>query len=219
MTPKQTMNYGLAKNLTLLFLLIFTLLNVFYRWVGINATITLQFATGLIYLVLAVADHMQRNSASTLPEDRFAYITNGMIAVKGLKLFAFTGVAIGLYVMGTRLQALSGIIIILVLGEACVFFFRLARKNYFISLFNNYILFALESDAKVFARHITAVEYRYDMLFLTKENKKVQVIELDKLSKNKKQEFIERFVLWAENNHVKFTDEARNSLKFLVLSS
>ena len=213
------MNYGLAKNLTLLILFVFILLNVFYGWAGMNAIVTLQFAIGIIYLTLAVADYMQRNSASVLPEERFKYITNGLIAIKAIKLFAFTGVAIGLYLMGTRLQAISGIIVILVCGELSVFIFRLARKNYFISFFDKYILFAMESDVKIFARQIKSIEYRYEMFFLTKENNHVQVIELDKLLGIKKQQFIERLVAWAKSNEVAFTDEAKISLETLVHSS
>ncbi len=206
------MNYGLSKHLVLLALTLFTIANLFWGLLGGADTMNVQVGFAVVYFVLSLADHIKRNSPEKLPSERFRYLPYGIISLKTIKLVAFGVSSVVFYLMGTKIMQLSGVLLIIVIPELVIFVYRLATHNYFIAFFNNYVLLTMNEDIKIPARQVSRIECRYQIIYLTLKNDKVQLIELEKLPQEKQQLFMERFLLWAECNQLEFTMEAREAL-------
>ncbi|MFL5752030.1 MAG: hypothetical protein ACJ76F_01380 [Bacteroidia bacterium] len=204
--------HGLIKNLSLLFLVVFTVINFFFDRLENWAVLAIQASLGLLYLVFSITEILKTRQTTDPGEKRFFYLTNGTLAKKAIRIGAFLMGSIILYLSETSLQSLAIVIFIMLIAESIAFVVRLKLKSYFISIREKYLLIRTEKEIKVFASQISSIEYRYEIFHLTKTDEHVQQIELEKLEAAERANFVKEFIAWCEKHQLPFTDEAKVKL-------
>ena len=169
-----------------------------------------------VYIFLSVTEFLNTLAKSALPYDRFFYLPLSVISVKIIKLGAFVISGVVLFLSESGLIYLGALLLIILFSDLLVFALRLSKKVYYVSLFANYILFALENETKVFASQIESIEYRYDIFYLKGKNNKTYPIEIARMHKADRPLFTEKFVLWVVCNKLVFTPEAKEKLADII---
>jgi hypothetical protein len=214
----KNLSFSLIKYLVLLAALVLTLGNLLYNAPGWNNLFILQIVLGALYLILSVLEFKQQLEKAKLPNERFFYLPLSLISSKSIKLVAFSIAAVLLFMSGMNLMFLGGLLAMVILADLLVFVLRMSKNVYYISLFANYVLFALEGEEQVFASHVDTVEYRYGIFYLKLNNGKVYSIEVARMGRSVQTSFIEKFVLWVVCNKLHFTDEAKEKLADVIAS-
>jgi hypothetical protein len=181
----------------------------------LNLIILLCVFAGL-YIFLSVTEFLEKLAKSQLPYDRFFYLPFSLLSVKVIKLGAFAIAGFVLLLSDSQFSYLGLLLIILLVADMLVFFLRLTRKVYYVSLFANYILFALEDETKLFASQVEVVEFRYDIFYLKTKQNRAFSIELARLRKQDRAAFTDKFVLWVVCNKLTFTPEAKQKLSHII---
>lgn len=204
--------YGLAKNLSLLFLVGFTGFIFLYDRLEDWAVLCIQAALGLAYFLFSIAEAIKTRQATIAGEKRFFYLTNGTLAKKAIRTGALLMCSLILFLSYSRLQEVAIVIFIMLVSELIVFILRLKLMTYFISIREKSILINADKETKVFASQITVIDYRHDIFHLTKDDRRVQQIELEKLKADRRAEFTGEFTAWCKSNGLHFTNEAKEKL-------
>lgn len=214
----KNLSFSLIKYLVLLGALILTMGNLLYNAPDWNNLLILQIALGALYLILSVLEFKQQLDKSKLPNERFFYLPLSLISSKSIKLAAFSLAAVLLFMSGMNLMFLGGLLSMVIVADLLVFALRIIKKVYYVSLFANYVLFALEGETQIFASHVDTVEYRYGIFYLKLRSGKVYSIEVARMGRSVQAAFTEKFVLWVVCNKLHFTDEAKEKLADVIAS-
>lgn len=207
---------SLIKYLSLLVALVVTISHLLYQIPDvINLWIILSVFTAF-YIFLSVSEFLSKLSQSHLPYERFFYLPLSVLFLKIIKLGAFLLTGTILFLSNSSLIFLGVLVLIVLFSDLLVFVLRLSKNVYYVSLFANYILFALEEETKVFASQVASIEYRYEVFYLTTHNKKTFPIEIARLKRKDRNAFTEKFVLWAVCNKLVFTPEAKEKLADII---
>lgn len=212
----QKLGISLIKQLILLVALIFTIVHLFVQAFDKNTMIALIAVSGMLYVILSVAEFSTKLAKMSLPFDRFFYLPLSVISDKAIKLGAFAIAGGVLWVSSSALVFLAALLCIIILADLLVFILKVKQKVYYVSLFANYIFISLESEKKVFASQIASVEYRYDIFYLKLKDKKTVSLITDRLAENQKQIFTSSFVQWVQRNQLEFTAEAKEKLQGML---
>lgn len=207
---------SLIKYLSLLVALVVTTSHLFYK---VPDTVNLWIILcvfAVFYIVLSVSEFLSKLSKSHLPYERFFYLPLSVLFVKIIKLGAFLLTGIILFISESSFVFLGVLVLIILFADLLVFVLRLGKNVYYISLFANYLLFALEEETKVFANQVASIEYRYDVFYLTTHTRKTFPIEIARLKRKDRNAFTEKFVLWAVCNKLVFTPEAKEKLADII---
>ncbi len=207
---------SLFKYLTLLVALAFTTCHLVIKTPDKNTLLFILIGFAGVYIFLSIKEFLNTLAKSALPYDRFFYLPISVISVKVIKLGAFIIMGTVLFLSESSLVYLGALILIILFSDLLVFALRLGKKVYYVSLFANYILYALEQETKVFASQIEMVEYRYDVFYLKAKNGKTYPIEIARMPKADRPLFTEKFVLWVVCNKLVFTPEAKEKLADII---
>ena len=208
----QKLTFSLLKQITLLAALGVTTSYLFFYKPSGNTLLMLQVGLGVLYLFFSVMEFSGKMEKMSLPFDRFFYLPFSVVSDKLIWLGALSIAAVVLFFSQSRLVTLAVLLFIKILADVIVFALKMKRKVYYISLFANYVLISLEHEQKIFASSIESVEFRYDIFYLKLKDKKTASLITDRLSENEKQLFTEKFVQWALQNNLSFTEEAKQKL-------
>ncbi len=210
---------SLLKYLSLLCALGFTVGNLFYNIPNQLTLLILQIVFGAIYIAGSIAEFSRQLGKSDLPYDRFFYLPFMVITKKLIKLGAFTIACCVLFLSNSNLVFLAGLLLIIICADMIVFALRIKQKVYYVSLFENYVLFMQEEEKKIFASHIKTVEYRYEIFYLKLTTGKIHVVEVGRVEKSQQKVFTEKMVLWVLSNNLHFTDEAKAKLVDIIAAT
>ncbi len=169
-----------------------------------------------LYIFLSISEFSNTLEKSQLPYDRFFYLPFSVIAIKAIKLGGAVIIGVVLFLSESILIYLGILLLIILIADLLVFTLRLTKKVYYVSLFANYILFALENETKIFASEIELIEYRYEIFYLKTNRNKVYPIEMSRLNKHERAVFTEKLVLWVVCNKLTFTPEAKEKLADII---
>lgn len=206
----------LLKYFTLLAALCITTGNLFWSLPDRSTLLFVQAIFAALYIFLSISDFNAQQAKSALPYDRFFYLPFSTVSIKVIKLGIFALAAVILLTSSSRFVFLGVLLAIIFTADLLVFLLRLKQRVYYVSLFANYILFALEEERKVFAQHIESIEYRYEIFYLKTKNNKTFPIEIARMRKHERSLFTEKFVLWVVCNKLTFTPEAREKLADII---
>jgi hypothetical protein len=207
---------SLIKYLVLLVTLIAVICNLIFKTPDKSTLLFILIGFAAVYIFLSVTEFLKQLEKSTLPYDRFFYLPLSVVSVKVIKLGAIVITGLVLFLSQSSLIYLGTLLLIILLSDLLVFLLRLRKKVYYVSLFANYILFALEEETKVFASQIETIEYRYDIFYLKAKNNKTYPIEIARMQKTDQPLFTEKFVLWVVCNKLVFTPEAKEKLADII---
>lgn len=207
---------SLLKYLSLLVAVALITGNLVYQTPNRSNLLILLCVFAAVFIFFSVADFLDKLSKSQLPYDRFYYLPLSVVSVKAIKLGVFAIAGMVLVLSGPAFMYLGVLLLILLTADLFVFLLRLTKKVYYISLFANYILFALEEETKLFASQIEVIEFRYDIFYLKTKQNRAFPIELARLRKQDRAAFTDKFVLWVVCNKLTFTPEAKEKLGHII---
>jgi hypothetical protein len=207
---------SLAKYLLLFAIVVLVVSNLLIKAPSNTNLLLLLGIFAVAYIFLSIREFMYTLEKSQLPYDRFVYMPLSVVGIKVIKLGAFAIGGVVLVVSGAAVTYLGILLLIILVADLIVFSLRLSKRVYYVSLFANYILFALENETKVFASQIESIEYRYEVFYLQTKDRKTYPIEIARLNKPERTSFTEKFVLWVVCNKLTFTPEAKEKLADII---
>lgn len=211
------MNSALAsigKNLLLVVIVILSAFNFFHSWFNWNELLGIQLIFGLAYIFLSCYEVLNASYKAALPVQRFSYFTFSLVALRILKASVFITFAMMLYTSGSRAKYLYVICLIIALTELIVLFIKYRRNLCFISIYANYLLFAESRLKKIFASEIEIVEFRHEIFYFVKKDKKTFQIKLVHIKE--KEKFLVAINDWINRNNAPVGNESREKIREAV---
>ncbi|MEI8137250.1 MAG: hypothetical protein WCH21_08000 [Bacteroidota bacterium] len=169
---------SIGKNLLLLGIVALSTLNFFNCWFNWNELVGIQFLFGALYIFLSCYEILNASYKASLPVQRFSYFTFSLVAIRILKASFFITFAMMLYTSGSRAKYLYIICLIIAATELIVLFIKYKKGLCFISIYANYLLFAESKLRRIFASEIEIIEFRHDIFYFVKKDKKTFQIKL-----------------------------------------
>ncbi|MCW3076354.1 MAG: hypothetical protein JWO32_963 [Bacteroidetes bacterium] len=207
---------SIGKNLILLGLLALSAVNFFYGWFSWKDLLIIQSLTGLAYVFLSCYEFLNAQYKAMLPVKRYAYFSNSYVMFKILKIAVFLSFASILYLSNTRVKYLYPICIIIALTEGLVTYLKYRKGFCFVSIYANYILFSIDKFNRLFASEIETVEFRHDIFYFIKKDRKAFQIKL--IHVEEKDVFVRSLNDWLIRNKVKIGPESGVKLRDITTS-
>ncbi|MBK9283969.1 MAG: hypothetical protein IPM51_06565 [Sphingobacteriaceae bacterium] len=205
---------SLGKNFILLGILSLSVVNYFYGIFGWKELLSIQALSGLAYIFLSCYEFLNAQYKSNLPVQRYSYLTNRFITFKILKITIYIGFGIALYLTGSRVKYFYPICLMVGLTEAAVLFLKYKKQICFVSIYANYLLFSQEKLSKIFANEILLVEFRHNIFYFVKKNRKTSVIKLEHITN--KDLFLKSMDEWLKRNKVNVGGESSEKIKAIL---
>lgn len=208
------MNSALAsigKNLLLIAIVVLSAFNFFNGWFNWSELLKIQLLFGLAYIFLSCYEVLNASYKASLPVQRFSYFTFSLVALRVLKASIFVTFAVMLYTSGSKAKYLYVICLIIALTELIVLFIKYNKRLCFISIYANYLLFAESRLKKVFASEIEIVEFRHDIFYFVKKDKKAFQIKLIHIAD--KATFLVAINDWINRNNTPVSKESREKIE------
>lgn len=207
---------SLGKNLILVCVLFLSVLNFFYGWFNWKELLGIQSLAGLTYIFLSCYEYMNASYKASLPVQRYPYFTNHFFMWKALKVGVFLGFAILLYSSGNRVKYLYPICLIIATTEGVITWLRYKESLCFVNIYANYLLIAENQFKKVFASEIMIIEFRHDIFYFVKKDRKTIHIRLEHI--DEREAFVQAIHDWINRNNVLVSAESRNKIRELIAS-
>ncbi len=213
------MNSALAsigKNLILLGIVSLSILNYFYSWLNWKEILAVQCFTGLAYIFLSCYEYLNASYKASLPVQRYAYFTNSFLMFRSLKVALFTAFAVLLYTSGSAVRHLYPICVIIATTEAVMLYLKFKNSFCFVSIYANYLLIVQSQLTKLFASEIMIIEFRHDIFYFVKKNRKTVCINLEHITE--KETFVASINEWINRNRVMLSAESKSKINELIAS-
>jgi hypothetical protein len=207
----------IGKNLVLLSILAITVLTFLNRSMSWQSLIIMQLVLGLIYAFLSYYEYNNASYKASLPMARFPYYPGGFFMFRAIKIGMFLMFAIVLANVPSVVKILYPICLIIALTEIIISVLKYKQNLCYISIFANYILVARENTEKIFANELANLEYRHDIIYLVKKDKKTTVIKVFSIKDRKI--FLKKINEWVLNNKVTITEESALRLQKELVSN
>jgi hypothetical protein len=207
---------SIGKNLILVGLVALSAINFFYGWFSWQDLLIIQSLTGLAYIFLSCYEFLNAQYKASLPVKRYSYFTNSYVMFKALKVFVFLSFASILYLSDSRIKYLYPLCIIIAATEGLVMYLKYKRGICFVNIYANYLMFAQDKLTKLFASEIALVEYRHDIFYFIKKDKKSMQVKMVHIEE--REEFLRSIHEWLLRNKIRIGGESATSLKKAVES-
>lgn len=207
---------SLGKNLVLIGILALSTLNFFFGWLNWKELLAVQSMVALVYVFLSCYEFLNASYKASLPVKRFAYFSNRYLMFKILKIGIFVGCSVLLYASGSRVQYLYPVCLMIAATEAVITFLKYRRSLCFVNIYANYLLLAEDKFEKVFAAETMLVEFRHEIFYFVKKNRKTVIIKLEHIAD--KEEFVQAINTWINRNAVLVSAESKIKINELIAS-
>jgi hypothetical protein len=205
---------SIGKNLILLAVVTLSTLNFFYGWLNWKELVAIQSLVGLAYIFLSCYEYLNASYKASLPVQRFAYFTSQFIMFRVLKISIFTAFALLLYTSGSRVQYIYPICLIIATTEAAILFLKYKNDLCFVNIYANYLLLVQSNFTRLFASEIMIIEFRHDIFYFVKKNRKTLEIKLEHL--RDREHFIYSLNEWINRNNVLVSAESKMKISELI---
>ncbi len=213
------MNSALAsfgKNLILVGIVIFSTLNFFYSWLNWRELFAIQSFAGLAYIFLSCYEYMNASYKASLPVQRYPYFSNSFIMFRVLKASVFVSFALLLYLSDNRVSYMYPICLIIATTEALLLFLKYKNTLCFVNIYANYLLIVENKFTKLFASEIMIIEFRHDIFYFVKKDRKTVQIKLEHISDT--ESFVQAIHDWINRNNVLVSAESKDKIRELIAS-
>jgi hypothetical protein len=205
---------SLGKNLTLLALVLFTGFNYFFGWLNWKELFAVQCLAGTGYVFLSCYEYLNASYKASLPVQRYPYITNYFLMWAMLKIAIFSGFSALLYLSSSPVRVLYPICVIIATTEAVILYMKYKNDLCFVNIYANYLLIVQGAFTRLFASEIMIVEFRHDIFYFVKKNRKTITVRLEHISE--KEGFILSLNDWIIRNHVLVSEESKEKINELI---
>lgn len=201
---------SIGKNLILVGILVLSAISFFNGWFNWKDLLIIQSFAGLAYVFLSCYEFLNVQYKASLPVQRYSYFTNSYVMLKVLKIGVFISFASILFLSDTRIKYIYPICLTIALTEGLVMFLKYKKGICFVSIYANYLLFSQDKLSKLFASEIDFVEYRHDIFYFVKKNKKTFTVKLIHIEE--KQGFLRAMTEWLKRNKINVGNESEGKL-------
>jgi hypothetical protein len=209
----KTVLASLFKNGILIAALVISIFNLFYFWLSWNVLLAWQAFAGAAYLCASCFEYLNAGYKAALPIQRFKYFTNSYLMFKILKIALFLGFALLLLAAGNRVKFLSPLCLLIAASEIIILVLKLRNALCFVNIYANYLLIAQDKITKIFASEILIVEFRHNIFYFVKSNKKTLTIKLEHIAN--KENFVNQLTLWIKRNKIMLGSESDQEIQNL----
>lgn len=213
------MNSALAsfgKNIILIGIVIFSSLNFFYSWLNWKELFAIQSFAGLGYIFLSCYEYLNASYKASLPVQRYPYFTSRFIMFRALKTSLFVSFAILLYLSESRVSYMYPICVIIATTEATILFLKYKNSLCFVNIYANYLLIVENKFTKLFASEIMIIEFRHDIFYFVKKDRKTVQINLEHIDDT--ESFVQSINDWINRNNVLVSAESKVKIRELIAS-
>jgi hypothetical protein len=205
---------SIGKNLILVGIVFLSMLNFFYGWLNWKELFGIQSLVGLAYIFLSCYEYLNASYKASLPIQRFPYFTSKFIMFRALKTGVFFSFAILLYVSDSGIKYIYPICFIIATTEASILYLKYRNSLCFVNVYANYLLIVENKFTKLFASEIMIIEFRHDIFYFVKKNRKTVQINLDHI--RDKENFVQSINNWINRNNVLVSAESRVKIRELI---
>lgn len=202
---------SIIKNIVLVGLLAFTLANYRYDFISWHELLALQCVAGLVYIFFSCYEYLNLSYKASLPVQRYPYFSSSFVMFRGIKTGFFTLFAVILYLSNDKSQWLYPICVIIAATEAIITWLRFRNDLCFVNIYANYLLISQNSMSKLFAQEIMIVEYRHDIFYFVKKDRKTVMIKLDHI--RNREAFLQGMNEWIIRNQVNISAESSSKIR------
>jgi hypothetical protein len=205
---------SIGKNLILVGTLFLSVLNFFYGWFNWKELFGIQSMTGLGYIFLSCYEYLNASYKASLPVQRYPYFTSKFIMFRVLKISIFFGFAVLLYASDSAIKYIYPICFIIATTEAAILYLKYKNSLCFVNIYANYLLLVQGELTKVFASEIMIVEFRHEIFYFVKKNRKTVQVKLEHL--HERESFVQAINDWINRNNVLISAESKVKIKELI---
>jgi hypothetical protein len=207
---------SIGKNLILLGILALSTLNFFYGWLNWKELFAVQSLVGLAYIFLSCYEYLNASFKAALPVQRYPYFSNHFLMYRVLKISLFTAFTLLLYTSGSSVKHIYPICLIIATTEAVILFLKYKNALCFVNIYANYLLLVQNNLTKLFASEIMIIEFRHEIFYFVKKNRKTIMIKLEHI--NEKETFVAAINDWINRNNVLVSAESKSKINELIAS-
>jgi hypothetical protein len=200
----------IAKNIILVSILICTIGYFLYRPFTWHTLLSLQVGLGALYALFSYVENANKSLINNLPGERFAYYPGSFFMFRIIKTGLFLMFGIVLIFVPSVIKILYPVCFVIAFTEILVGFVKYKKRLSFVSVVDNYILIGRENIEKIFASELERVEYRHDIIYLVKKDRKTSVIKV--FSVKEHDEFLRAIKLWIAKNGIEISEESSQRL-------
>ena len=115
-----------------------------------------------------------------------------------------------LYTSGSKAKYLYVICLVIALNELIILLIRYKKNLCFISIEDNYLFFAESRLKKIFASEIEIIEFRHEIFYFVKKDKKVHQVKLIHIKE--KDKFLHTINEWINRNKAPVGEESKEKI-------
>jgi hypothetical protein len=207
---------SLGKNLILVGIVFLSALNFFYGWLNWKELFGIQSLVGLAYIFLSCYEYLNASYKASLPVQRYPYFTSSFIMFRALKTGMFLSFGLLLYFSENAVKYIYPICLIIATTEASILYLKYKNFLCFVNIYANYLLIVENKFTKLFAAEIMIIEFRHDIFYFVKKNRKTVQIKLEHI--RDKEGFVQSINSWIDRNNVLVSAESKVKIKELIAS-
>jgi hypothetical protein len=200
----------IIKNLVLIVIVILTILSYWSHVLNVHQLQVTQWSLGVLYILFTYIEFSNPAYRASLPAERFAYYPGSFFMFRIIKIALFLMFGILLLFVPSVIWILYPICFIIAISEIMVGVIKYVRRLSFVSVGENYVMIARESIEKIFASELENVEYRHDILYFVKKDRKTSVVKV--FSVKEHDEFLSKIKSWINKNNVRISAESLERL-------
>ena len=187
-----------------IFLLIAAVIALLVLLIKNSYTSTVFYATlilSALYVVFHIMYFMKEKNKYTVDENRYTYFTLGFVTKRVIFIGAAIIVSAVLFFSGNKVVLFGILTTTLLLAEVFSIVYMLSNHFLFLELKNNKI-FISETKTHILPIHITEIDFRHEIFYITLKNNKTYLIELNRVQNNKMESFKKSFLNWIQQNNL-----------------
>jgi hypothetical protein len=159
---------------------------------------------------LSCYEFLNAQYKASLPVQRYAYFTSSYVMFKALKISIYLSFAAMLYMSGSSVKYIYPICVIIAITEGLVMLLKYKRGICFVSIYANYLLFSQDKLTRIFASEIEVVEFRHDIFYFVKKNRKTVLVKLEHI--RQREQFMLSMYEWLKRNKINVGSESEEKL-------
>lgn len=205
---------SLGKNIILVGIVFLSVLNFFFAWLNWKELVGIQSLVGLAYIFLSCYEYLNASYKASLPVQRYPYFSSQFVMFRALKIGIFLAFAVLLYVSESRVKYIYPICFIIASTEATLLYLKFRNSLCFVNIYANYLLVVQNTFTKLFASEIMIIEFRHDIFYFVKKNRKTVQIKLEHI--RNREDFIQSINDWINRNNVLVSAESKVKISELI---
>lgn len=205
---------SIGKNLILVAIVFLSTLNFFYGWLNGKELLGLQSLVGLAYIFLSCYEYLNASFKASLPVQRYAYFSSSFVMFRAFKISIFIAFGLLLLTSSNNLKYLYPICFIIAATEVVIFYLKYTKALCFVNIYANYLLIVESKFTKVFASEIMIIEFRHDIFYFVKKNRKTVSIKLEHI--RQRENFVQGINDWINRNNILVSAESQVKIKELI---